>query len=225
VHDRDDTTFIDESAKVNKESYCYQIVVNDNCGHVSARSNKGCTILLEGHSVPFKHELYWNEYEVWNGGVDHYDMFRSLDTGSLRYLRNTGALELNITDSTLDYDWGGYWYRVRAYEAEGSFDATSQSNKIYLIQPPLLHVPNAFTPNRDNLNELWGIVPVFVKEYHVQVYTRWGEKVYDSREKKIDWDGRYKGKIEPNSVYIYTITFTGWDRSVHHRRGTVTIIQ
>lgn len=225
VYSRDDTSYIDESAKVNKESYCYQIVVNDNCGHVSARSNRGCTILLEGHSVPFKHELYWNEYEVWNGGVDHYDMSRSVDTGSLRYLRSTGAFELNLTDSALDYDWGGYWYRVRAFEAEGSLDATSQSNKIYLIQPPLLHVPNAFTPNGDNLNELWGIVPVFVKEYHVQVFTRWGEQVYDSREKKIDWDGMYKGKIEPNSVYIYTITFTGWDRSVHHRRGTVTIIQ
>ena len=80
-------------------------------------------------------------------------------------------------------------------------------------------------PNGDNLNELWGIVPVFVKEYEVQVYNRWGEKVYDSNNVKTDWDGFYKGKQASNTVYIYKIRYTGWDRSVHHRKGTVTVIK
>jgi len=220
-----DTVFIDKSVNVNKKSYCYTIAVNDNCGHVSAQSNKGCTILLEGESKPFKHDLYWNAYSVWNGGVDHYDLDRSVDTGSLRYIATTQATDRFYIDSVLDYCWGGYWYRVRATEAPGSLDAISQSNKIYLIQPPLLHVPNAFTPNGDGLNEKWGIVPVFVKEYHVQVYDRWGGKVYDSENVKTDWDGFYSDVQEPNSVYIYRIRFTGWDRSVHYRRGTVTIIK
>ncbi|MCB9245896.1 MAG: gliding motility-associated C-terminal domain-containing protein [Flavobacteriales bacterium] len=220
-----DTFFVDDNVKVNEESYCYQIVVNDNCGHVSAASNYACTILLEGRSLPFKHNIYWNPYEIWQGDVSHYDVFRCVDTGSLAYLTTTDPFNLSLFDSSLDYDWGGYWYRVRGTEGPGSLNAQSWSNRIYLIQPPLLHVPNAFTPNGDNRNEDWGIVPVFVKEYHVQVYTRWGEKVYDSREKKINWTGYYQDKLFPNSVYIYTITFTGWDRSIHHRRGTVTVIK
>ncbi|MCB0735483.1 MAG: gliding motility-associated C-terminal domain-containing protein, partial [Bacteroidetes bacterium] len=101
----------------------------------------------------------------------------------------------------------------------------SQSNKIYLIQPPLLHVPNAFTPNQDGLNELWNLVPVFVKEYHLKVYDRWGSKVFDTEDKHADWDGFIRGVQTANSVYIYTVRYTGWDRSVHYQKGTVTLLK
>lgn len=225
TYNRHDTSFTDKKVQVNKQSYCYAIVVTDNCGHVSQRSNKGCTIVLDGISTPFKHHVFWNEYEVWDAGVERYTLSRSVDTGSLRPIVST---EFNITtfnDTSFDYNWGGYWYRVTAYENAGDYNAESQSNKIYLIQPPLLHVPNAFTANGDGLNELWGIVPVFVKEYHVQVYDRWGSKVYDSQDKLTDWDGFIRGVQTANSVYVYAIRYTGWDGSVHYRKGTVTILR
>ncbi len=220
-----DTFFIDKSVDVNNQSYCYAIVVNDNCGHRSKHSNIGCTIVLEGVSEPFEHRLWWNEYKEWPVGVNEYVLSRSVDTGSLRPIVATAYDDRYYQDTSFNYCWGGYWYRVTGLENGGGYDAESQSNKIYLIQPPLLHVPNAFTPNGDNLNELWGIVPVFVKEYEVQVYNRWGEKVYDSNNVKTDWDGFYQGKQASNNVYIYKIRYTGWDRSVHHRKGTVTVIK
>ncbi len=220
-----DTSIIDTKVSVNNESYCYVIIVNDNCGHRSSHSNIGCTIVLEGKTQPFQHDLWWNKYKDWPAGVNEYVLSRSVDTGSLRPIVATTYDTREFIDTVFDYCWGGYWYRVTAYENGSGYSAESQSNKIYLIQPPLLHVPNAFTPNHDGLNELWGIVPVFVKEYEVQVYNRWGEKVYDSNNVKKDWDGYYKGEIAPNNVYIYKIRYTGWDRSVHHRKGTVTVIK
>lgn len=219
-----DTFYLDKNVDVDNQSYCYALVVNDNCGHKSKLSNKGCTIVLEGISEPFEHRLWWNEYEDWTAGVNEYTLSRSVDTGSLRPVVTTPFHTRSYTDTSFNYCWGGYWYRVTGYE-NGGYTAESQSNRIYLIQPPLLHVPNAFTPNGDNLNELWGIVPVFVKEYEVQVYNRWGEKVYDSNNVKQDWDGFYKGKQEANNVYIYKIRYTGWDRSIHHRKGTVTVVK
>ena len=220
-----DTFFIDKNVDVNNQSYCYAIVVNDNCGHRSKHSNIGCTIVLEGISEPFEHQLWWNEYKDWPAGVNEYVLSRSVDTGSLRPIVATAYDDRYYKDTSFNYCWGGYWYRVTGMENGGGYDAESQSNKIYLIQPPLLHVPNAFTPNGDNLNELWGIVPVFVKEYEVQVYNRWGEKVYDSNNVKSDWDGFYQEKQASNTVYIYKIRYTGWDRSVHHRKGTVTVVK
>jgi gliding motility-associated-like protein len=86
-------------------------------------------------------------------------------------------------------------------------------------------VPNAFTKNYDNLNESWGFVPVFVKTYHMQVYTRWGEKVFDSENKKQDWDGNYLNASKGQEVFIWQVTYTGWDRSSHYQRGTVTVIK
>lgn len=220
-----DTFLIDKNVNVNNQSYCYAIVVNDNCGHRSKHSNLGCTIVLEGISEPFEHKLWWNDYKDWPVGVNEYVLSRSVDTGSLRPIVATASDNRYYEDTSWNYCWGGYWYRVTGYENGGGYDEESQSNRIYLIQPPLLHVPNAFTPNGDNLNELWGIVPVFVKEYEVQVYNRWGEKVYDSNNVKSDWDGYYKGNQASNTVYIYKIRYTGWDRSVHHRKGTVTVIK
>lgn len=219
-----DTFFIDENVDVQTTSYCYSIVVNDNCGHVSKMSNRGCTIVLEGNAIPFAFNLWWNPYHEWDNGVQEYTLFRSVDTGSQRPYALTPATSLNYHDDTLNYDWGGYWYTVEAKELAG-YDEVSRSNSIYLIQPPLLHVPNAFTPNGDHLNEKWGIVPVFVKTYHLQVYDRWGEQVYESTEKKVLWDGFYKKEQTANSVYVYTITYTGWDRSVHHVKGTVTVVK
>ncbi|MFT5479658.1 MAG: gliding motility-associated-like protein, partial [Bacteroidia bacterium] len=225
TYNRTDTTFIDKNVDVDETSYCYNITVSDNCGHVSKASNYGCTIVLEGQTSPFEHRLFWNEYVQWENDVERYDLSRSVDTGSLRFIETFEPSNRYHKDTLFDYDWGGYWYRVRAFENPGTFNAISQSNRIYLIQPPLLHVPNAFTPNGDGLNEIWGIVPVFVKEYQLQVFDRWGGKVFDTDNKKQSWDGFVKNVQTSNSVYVYYIRFTGWDHSIHYRKGTVTILK
>lgn len=222
---RYDTTFIDTDVNVSQTSYCYGIVVNDNCGHISKMSNVGCSVVLTGEEKPFYFNLYWTPYTDWKGGVQEYMLERSVDTGVLRPIVMLPDENYFFKDDQLDYDWGGYNYRVRASEGPGSYNAVSYSNQIYLIQPPLLHVPNAFTPNGDMLNEKWGIVPVFVKEYHLRIYNRWGEKLFETRDKHEIWNGEYKELLTSNNVYMYMITFTGWDRSVHYRKGTVTSLK
>jgi gliding motility-associated-like protein len=225
TYNKYDTSFIDTKVDVQNESYCYSVVVNDDCGHVSRKSNMGCNIVLEGESVPWKHTLNWNPYYEWEMGVNNYELSRSVDTGSLWPRQKMNASTLRFEDTEFDYDWGGYWYEILAEENLGSQNALSRSNRVYLIQPPLLHVPNAFTANYDGLNEVWGIVPVFVKEYELSVFNRWGERVFHSTDKKKQWDGYYKGIQASNAVYIYTITYTGWDKSINHVRGTVTVLK
>lgn len=222
---RYDTVFIDEKVKVAEESYCYAIVVNDNCGHVSKKSNVGCNIVLQGSSVPWMHTVHWNPYSEWEYQVNNYELNRSVDTGSLAHRASFDPNTLRFEDVEFDYDWGGYWYEILATENPGGYEAQSRSNKIYLIQPPLLHVPNAFTANYDQLNDVWGIVPVFVKEYELNVFNRWGERVFYSTDKKQQWDGYYRGVQASNAVYIYTITYKGWDKSIHRVSGTVTVLK
>jgi hypothetical protein len=222
---RTDTFYVDNTLDVQTQSYCYALVVHDKCGQSSVKSNIGCNIILTGESKPFFHTLDWQPYRAWDAGVVQYTLERSVDTGSLRPIVSVVANQRNYDDHELDYDWGGYWYSVVAHEHPKGYQAESRSNSIYLIQPPLLHVPNAFTKNYDNLNESWGFVPVFVKTYHMQVYTRWGEKVFDSENKKQDWDGNYLNASKGQEVFIWQVTYTGWDRSSHYQRGTVTVIK
>ena len=230
VYDLLDTNYIDYELDVDKESFCYRVMVADNCGHLSSLSNRGCNIVLTGNSEPFKFNLQWQDYDNWYNGVYDFELKRSVDTGSLRPIVRVNHPTMDYTDDNLDYCWGGYYYQVTAFEDDTKSDTTnnaeSVSNTIYLIQPPHLYVPSAFTPNADNLNDDWGIVPVFVKTYKIQVYNRWGEKIYESTEKKKQWMGEYDGINDPHqNVFIWIVEYTGWDGSRHFDRGDVTILR
>ena len=229
----DDTVFVDNNVNVNTTSYCYQVRVVDDCGHLSSFSNNGCTIVIRGEAlnkkseVPrFKFDLRWDDYITWDGGVMDYELLRSADTGSLRPIVRLADPIVEYRDSDLDYDWGGYWYSVLAYEGPGSQDAISQSNDIYLIQPPLVFIPNAVTSNGDNLNEVFGWSDVFVREFEIKVYNRWGEKVFQSTDKNANWDGEYKqGDFTFSNVYFWIVRYRGWDNNVYVDKGTLTIVK
>lgn len=224
ISNRSDTVFIDTLTTVSSTSYCYKIVVADNCGHVSAQSNMGCTIVLAGNASPFEHNLSWSNYEKWQGGVDKYVLYRKDDGHPYLSKVITTPTYRAYKDEWLDYDWGGYWYYVQGFEGTNGQNATSESNEVYLVQPPLLHVPNAFTSNGDRLNDTWGIVPVFVKEYRMQVYNRWGQKIFETDDKKNDWEGFVKGLTPNDNVFIWQVVYTGWDEKVYNQKGTITLL-
>lgn len=233
ISDVADTVFVDSDVNVNTTSYCYQIRVVDNCGHLSAFSNIGCTIVIRGESINdenasprFSFNLEWDEYLTWDGEIDHYQLLRAVDTGLLRPIVSVDYPIHNFRDVNLDYDWGGYWFSVIAHEGSGGLDATSRSNDIYLIQPPLVFVPNAITSNGDNLNDVFGWSDVFVKNFNIKVYNRWGEKVYETSDKNAGWSGVYKqSDIEYSNVYFWIVSYKGWDNLVYYDHGTLTILK
>ncbi|MCK9480733.1 MAG: gliding motility-associated C-terminal domain-containing protein [Bacteroidia bacterium] len=223
-----DTVFTDRTFDVSKESYCYCLQVVDKCGHISDTSNLGCNIVLKGVSERWYFDLNWNPYRKWDSGVKEYVLSRSVDTGSLRPIVSVVQSVNSYRDGDLDYWWGGYYYHVDAYQQQDTgqrFNAVSSSNTIYLVQPPLLHVPNAFSPNGDGTNEVWGFVPVFVKEFNIKVFNRWGEKVFETDNKGFQWDGNYFGQESFDNVFIWIATYKGWDDSFHKQQGTVTVLK
>lgn len=229
-----DTFFIDTDVNVHETSYCYQIKVSDNCGHLSSLSNYGCSIVIRGDAEDdgpkvkprFYFNLDWDEYLSWNGGVERYTLMRSVDTGSIWPIVSTTKNVRTYTDADLDFDWGGYWFSVMAEEGPGSLDAASRSNDIYLIQPPLVFVPNAVTANGDNLNDIFGWSDVFVREFEMRIYNRWGEKVYETTDKNKHWSGEYKKPgLKNTDVFVWIVTYKGWDNNRHIKKGTVTILR
>jgi gliding motility-associated-like protein len=165
-------------------------------------------------------------YLGWAGGVSHWNLERQYNTYPWSFIENTGTDRV-ARDAKLDYDWGGYWYRVEAVEyskSSGEPADTSQSNWIYLYQPPELWVPNAFTPEGNKINDVWGTVPVFVKNYNMRVYNRWGQKVWESDDKKRQWDGYVDGIKAADGVFAWYVTFDGWDDKVYRMAGTVTLL-
>ena len=70
-----------------------------------------------------------------------------------------------------------------------------------------LFIPSAFSPNNDGINDYWEVFygkDVLIQK--VEVYDRWGNKVFQSKGKP-KWDGFYKEKKLSNGNYIYKINY------------------
>jgi len=227
IMDRNDTVFYDTSVDVAKQSYCYQLIVENQCGYRSLVSNSACSIVLEGSVQPFENNLQWNSYTKWPGGVGQYEILRQdlgQSMGPLDFV-NPSSENINAySDSKLNTDTGIYFYQVVAHEAN-SESITSVSNIIKLVQLPYLWVPNAFTPNGDGINDVWGIMPVFVQDFHLRVYNRWGELVYTSDDRHQQWNGEFQNIHTPDNVFIYEIEYMGWDYSRHYQTGNVSVLR
>jgi gliding motility-associated-like protein len=84
-------------------------------------------------------------------------------------------------------------------------------------------VPNTFTPNGDGINDTWNIK--YLNSYPnatVEIFTRYGEKIYSTIGYPVPWDGTYKGAALPVGVYYYVINPKN-GRSV--MSGSLTIIR
>lgn len=223
---REDTTFIDSAVAVNDSSYCYSIRTTDKCGHISNYSNEGCTILLKGKSLPYIHSLEWSEYSRWMGGVEQYELVRADSLpGLFNKVGSVNGNTLNTVDTSMNYDWGQYTYMIRAREGIKGWGAMSNSNWVVLGQNPLLWVPEAFSPNGDGINDEWKWVSIFVKTFHIKLYNRWGELIFETTDKHDYWKGLYRNREFHNNVYVWYVEYSGWDDSKHNQSGTLTVLQ
>lgn len=95
----------------------------------------------------------------------------------------------------------------------------------------IFYVPNVFTPDQDDFNEIW--YPVFTAGYdpydfHLMVFNRWGETVWESYDASAGWDGQYAGRsgLVTDGVYVWTIEFRETMSDKRHREtGTVTVLK
>ena len=70
------------------------------------------------------------------------------------------------------------------------------------------------------------MVPVFVKDYHLKIYDRWGKLVFETNDRHEQFKGRdQKGEKATGDVYVYVINYTGFDDSFHTVNGNVTILK
>ena len=86
-----------------------------------------------------------------------------------------------------------------------------------------LSIPSAFTPDGDGVNDEWVVGNIFTYESNVvEIYDRYGNRLFRSEGYSQPWDGRYEGKELPVGTYYYTITLDG---GVAHYKGSVTILK
>ncbi len=105
------------------------------------------------------------------------------------------------------------------------------AQQLITIQDVLIfYVPNVFTPDHDEFNE--GFIPIFTSgydpfDYHLTIFNRWGEIVFESYDATKGWDGTYSDQgLVQDGVYVWQIEFkeTMSDKR-HTYRGHVTVLK
>lgn len=110
--------------------------------------------------------------------------------------------------------------------SNGCIDSTKQTESIITAEDFAL-IPSAFTPsNTASLNATFypNVQCTDVNGYEFRVYNRWGNKVFESSNPNIGWDGKYNGTLLPLDVYVYYVTFDCGICKVS-KKGDVTLIR
>jgi len=70
-----------------------------------------------------------------------------------------------------------------------------------------VYVPNVFTPNGDQVNDVFRAYGAESGQFSLSVFNRWGQEIWRSTDPALHWDGREKGSEVPDGTYIYMLEF------------------
>lgn len=125
-------------------------------------------------------------------------------SGQSSYLWNTGETSESITIDTAGY----YWVEMVTHAG------CTGKDSVYIlisdeIPPEFMFIPNAFSPNGDGLNDTFKAVSGRELGFFLmQIYNRWGEKLFESSDISIGWDGKKNGSLCPADAYVYKIVYS-----------------
>ncbi len=168
--------------------------------------------------------------------------YPTVDAGPDRVVLEGGAITIEpiVTGNGLQYLWTPATYLnsttiekptannilddiTYTLTVTGEGGCTALPDKMFVKVLKMPKVPNTFTPNGDGINDTWIIQ--YLETYpncKVQVFTRTGQLVFESRGYKTPWDGRYNGKALPFDTYYYIIEPENGRKPV---TGYVTIVK
>jgi gliding motility-associated-like protein len=196
----------------------YTFTVNDQttCGIVSAVYN------IEDQDVPVPAPIVNNVLLCNPGGAiltvvnpvngDGYRLYASETSTTPLDQQSNGVFTINVKTNTVFY--------VSQFSGECESQRTAVQVTVGLSS---LTIENTFTPNGDGINDYWKIASI--ENYPaavVQVFTRYGQLVFESKGYASPFDGTFGGKKLPDGVYYYIINLNS---NCSLLSGSLTIIR
>jgi gliding motility-associated-like protein len=115
-------------------------------------------------------------------------------------------------------------YTIKLTTAAGCITIDTQVVKIN--KNIVIYVPNAFTPNNDNLNDVLKPFMIGIKELvYFKIFNRWGELVYETKKMNEGWNGRYKGTPVQSHTLVWMLQGIGADDKIYNAKGSTILIR
>lgn len=157
--------------------------------------------------------------------VNSPNTFQDQSTNAVSYLWNFGDGETSTEQNP-----------AHQYNSTGTFNAcltvTNQfgckSTFCLPVQAkidPLLDVPNAFTPGKFGKNAIIKVDGFGIGDITFRIFNRWGQKLFETHNRKEGWNGTFNGKLQPMDVYVYTLDVKFTDGTTTRKTGDITLIR
>ena len=89
-----------------------------------------------------------------------------------------------------------------------------------------LVVPNAFSPNHDQINDIFKVKSYQnIVEFHAYIFNRWGQKLYEWTNIDGGWDGTYRGNDVKQGTYFVLVKAKGADGETYNIRKDVNLLR
>jgi gliding motility-associated-like protein len=92
-----------------------------------------------------------------------------------------------------------------------------------------IYLPSAFTPNGDGLNDVFMAFGIDLKDFQLVIYNRWGEKIFQTQDITLGWDGTYRGAPSPLGLYVWELETSDKNGNPlindFQSRGTVSLVR
>jgi len=161
-------------------------------------------------------------------------------------ITTTVSLAITFTNQTVganNYVWtfgdGGSSTALNpqyTYTAAGTYTATlmasngscpsSLSAIVIADEPTMIVIPNIFSPNGDNINDLFFIINTGMSSLNCTIFNRWGQLLYTITAPSQSWDGKTpNGDNAPDGTYMYILQAQGLNGKTYKQNGTVTLVR
>jgi gliding motility-associated-like protein len=188
----------------------------------------------------YTNTLVFNEYDKWLGNVLEYRLYRSINREPFNLLpiRTWDRLtnpneELYHIDIVTDFGEGNgrFCYYIEAIEGNstpyGPVSEGSLSNISCISQTPIIYVPNTFTPNGDEHNEVFRPFTNFVSEegYSFTIFSRSGGIIFTTNDPLKGWDGRLNGNMVKDDNYIFHLQYINGVGEITRKTDVITLVR
>ena len=146
---------------------------------------------------------------------------------------DTSGIVLSTVDSlVVHYPVAGSVYTIVIHNSLSSCPLLLTYSLIYsppLNLPNYIVKSNVFTPDGDGKNDKFDLNQfAFVKDFHIEIYNRWGLKVFESNDLSNQWDGKINGSAAAEGVYFWIANYTSLctpDGESHQNNGFVQLLR
>jgi gliding motility-associated-like protein len=200
-------------------TYAVQLIASNNTGCIDT-----VNAIVEAYPVPVA------EFNLYHGTGTYYAnistmTLENLSAGGTSYFWTFGD-GANSTEFEPDYQFtepGLYTIGLTVMNQYGCRDDAATQLDVKL--PENIYVPNAFTPNGDNVNDNFSVASYNIEDFRINIFNRWGHLIYTSTDPYFQWDGSYNGVKVSNGVYVFSVDAKGMFGTNFNLTGTVTVLK